>query len=418
MRKRCLPVLLLLLPAWGLWGQRCISQDRLAQYIHEHPGAQAVRTELERFTGQWTGETPLAVQPRTAVTIPVVFHVVWRLPEENISDEQIQSQLAALNQDFRLLNNTSGLIPAFFQPLAADLELNFCLAKRTPEGLPTDGIVRVNTILPFIGDRIAGGRKSITHPVGGGSGAWDPARYLNIWVGRRQFFPAEASFPGAAAEGEDGIIIDPSFVGTTGTAADNQPYHLGRTLTHEAGHYFNLYHLWGPGQPGSCAQSDEVADTPVQSKSYLSECPSHPQITCGTADMFMNFMNYTDDACMAMFSHGQKTRVWAAINGFRQGLLDSDGCQPVVSVQEPEAGLYIKIAGNPATDFIHLRTRGMEGKPLAWRLADSRGIECARGSAEAAADMALPVGGLPGGVYVLQIQVQRVRIVEKVIIIR
>lgn len=418
MRKWLLPALLLLLPAFSLWAQRCTSQERLAQYLQAHPAAGVARAESERYSRQWTEGLPYAVQPRTVVVIPVVFHVVWAIPPDNISNEQIQSQLLALNKDFRLLNNTNGLIPAFFQPLAADLEIVFCLAQRTPEGLPTDGIVRAQTNWPFIGDRIAGGRKAITNPDDGGSAAWDPSRYINIWVGRRQFFPAEAAFPGASMAEEDGIIIDPRFVGTVGSAASNQPYHLGRTLTHEMGHYFNLYHLWGPGQPGSCTQSDEVADTPLQSKTYLNECPVHPQITCGTADMFMNFMNYTEDACMAMFSLGQKSRVWAALLLSRQGLLESDGCQPAVRVPEPNLEASIELAGNPTTGLLHLRTRGMEGALLEWRLTDNSGRVRAQGREQGAADMSLPVNDLPAGMYVLQVQGRGLRVAKKVVIIR
>ncbi len=416
MRMWWVPVWCLFLPAAGLQAQRCMSQERLAQHVSTHPAAQSARLALESFTHFWAGDTPWAIGQRSVVSIPVVFHVVWRFPEENITDAQIFSQLQEMNKDFRLTNNTNGLIPAIFQPFAADMELTFCLAQRTPGGLATNGIVRVSTPVPFIGDRIAGGRKSVCYTADGGSDAWDPSRYVNIWVGRRQFFPAEASFPGGAMPGEDGIIIDPRFVGTTGTAASNQPYHLGRTLTHELGHYLNLYHLWGPGQPGSCSQSDEVADTPAQSKTYLAECPTHPQITCGSADMFMNFMNYTDDSCMAMFTQGQKARAWAALNGARPGLLDSDGCLPPVATAGPGA-ISAKLMGNPASRLIRLKMEGLEGASLNWRLTSVNGIGTAQGILTGASDAAIDVSGLPPGMYVLHMHAAAVRFAWKIIIL-
>lgn len=233
-----------LLSPSGLWAQRCISQERLAAYLQQHPDAETARADLENFI-----QLQQAVQTRSTMDIPVVFHVVWNTDEENISDEQILSQLEVLNRDFRRTNNSAGLIPSLFQSLAADMELNFCLARRSPDGASTNGILRRQTSFPFMGDRIANGRKSVCYTAEGGSDAWDTGRYVNVWVARRQFFPAEASFPGMGAAAEDGIIISPPFVGTTGSAASNQPYHLGRTLTHELGHYFNLYHLWDRVKP-------------------------------------------------------------------------------------------------------------------------------------------------------------------------
>lgn len=389
-----------LLSPSGLWAQRCISQERLAAYLEQHPDAETARADLENFI-----QLQQAVQTRSTMDIPVVFHVVWNTAEENISDEQILSQLEVLNRDFRRTNNSAGLIPSLFQPLAADMELNFCLARRSPDGTSTNGILRRQTSFPFMGDRIANGRKSVCYTAEGGSDAWDTGRYVNVWVARRQFFPAEASFPGMGAAAEDGIIISPPFVGTTGSAASNQPYHLGRTLTHELGHYFNLYHLWGPGQTGSCTQSDEVADTPLQSRSYLGECPTHPQISCGSADMFMNFMNYTDDACMAMFSNGQKNRVWAAIAAARPGLMQAaQACSPVSVVQAPQQEALFELLQNPTGESLLLRTMAPAGQRFHWQLVSMWGAPLRQGTLLIHAGLqSVDVSGLPAGMYVLRI---------------
>lgn len=389
-----------LLSPSGLWAQRCISQERLAAYLQQHPDAETARADLENFI-----QLQQAVQTRSPMDIPVVFHVVWNTAEENISDEQILSQLEVLNRDFRRTNNSAGLIPSLFQPLAADMELNFCLARRSPDGVSTNGILRRQISFPFMGDRIANGRKSVCYTAEGGSDAWDTGRYVNVWVARRQFFPAEASFPGMGAAAEDGIIISPPFVGTTGSAASNQPYHLGRTLTHELGHYFNLYHLWGPGQTGSCTQSDEVADTPLQSRSYLGECPTHPQISCGSADMFMNFMNYTEDACMAMFSNGQKNRVWAAIAAARPGLMQAaQACSPVSVVQASQQESLFELLQNPTRESLLLRTMAPAGQRFHWQLVSMWGAPLRQGTLLIHAGLqSVDVSGLPAGMYVLRI---------------
>lgn len=389
-----------LLSSSELWAQRCVSQERLAAYLQQHPDAETARADLENFI-----QLQQAVQTRSTMDIPVVFHVVWNTDEENISDEQILSQLEVLNRDFRRTNNSAGLIPSLFQSLAADMELNFCLARRSPDGASTNGILRRQTSFPFMGDRIANGRKSVCYTAEGGSDAWDTGRYVNVWVARRQFFPAEASFPGMGAAAEDGIIISPPFVGTTGSAASNQPYHLGRTLTHELGHYFNLYHLWGPGQTGSCTQSDEVADTPLQSRSYLGECPTHPQISCGSADMFMNFMNYTDDACMAMFSNGQKNRVWAAIAAARPGLMQAaQACSPVSVVQAPQQEALFELLQNPTGESLLLRTMAPAGQRFHWQLVSMWGAPLRQGTLLIHAGLqSVDVSGLSAGMYVLRI---------------
>lgn len=406
-----------LVPVYKAYSQRCVSQERLSLFLSENKQASKLRESLEVET-QHASFNAL-IENRTVVNIPVVFHIVWRLPEENISDAQILSQLLVLNKDFRLTNNTNGLLPAIFQPFAADFELNFCLAQRTPDGLPTNGIVRVNSQVPYIGDRIVNSRKAICYSTDGGSTAWDPERYLNIWVGARQFFPAEASFPGGAVPDEDGVIIAPHFVGTTGTAANNTPYHLGRTLTHEIGHYLNLYHLWGQGQPGSCAQSDEVADTPVQSRTYIEECPSHPQISCGSPDMFMNFMNYTDDACMAIFTLGQKNRAWAALNFSRVGLLNSDGCSAPSSITsiQPGSNENMRLLQNPVQDIAVLKMTTGIGGLFNWQLIASSG-KCSRQGNFIGQDLvSLEIGGLPSGLYILRINGPGFQFVEKLVVV-
>jgi hypothetical protein len=241
------------------------------------------------------------------ITIPVVVHVVYANPNQNVSDAQINSQIAILNQDFRKLNSDVSLTPAPFAPLAADAQIEFCLAQRDPLGNATNGITRTST---------THGAFYLENDVKfnstGGKDAWNTASYLNLWVCNLSGgLLGYAQFPGGDPF-TDGVVVNYTAFGNTGTAT--APYNKGRTATHEIGHYFDLIHIWG--DESACAQDDDVTDTPQQ-KNQNGGCPTYPLISgsgascSGTAPgaMFMNYMDYTNDACMYMFTLGQATRM-------------------------------------------------------------------------------------------------------------
>ncbi|MFD0664244.1 M43 family zinc metalloprotease [Thermocatellispora tengchongensis] len=195
--------------------------------------------------------------PRRAdvVTIPVVVHVVYASEEENVSREQIDSQIAVLNQDFRKANPDAAKVPSVWRDLADDARIEFRLADTDPSGAATDGIVRRRTTRSSFGDD-----EAVKFDDRGGSSAWPADRYLNLWVCRLEPWLGYAQFPGGPAE-TDGVVIGHTAFGTTGTAAE--PYNLGRTATHEVGHWLNLRHIWGDDGDG-CSGDDFVADTPNQ----------------------------------------------------------------------------------------------------------------------------------------------------------
>ncbi|WP_317128817.1 GEVED domain-containing protein [Hymenobacter elongatus] len=251
-------------------------------------------------------------------TIPVVVHVLYSNSNENVSDAQIQSQIAVLNEDFRKLNSDVNKTPAAFAGLAADAGLQFVLAKRDPSGNATTGIERKSSTKTTWGT--ADAMKSTST---GGLNAWPAGQYLNLWVCNiGGGILGYAQFPGGAAS-TDGVVIGPNYFGRTGYLS--APFNLGRTATHEVGHWLNLRHIWGDANCGN----DLVTDTPTQQTSN-GGCPSFPKRTCGNTtngDMFMNYMDYTDDACMYMFSTGQSTRMNALFTsgGSRASLLTSLG---------------------------------------------------------------------------------------------
>lgn len=254
-----------------------------------------------------TTSRPLQAQRK----IPVVVHVVYRTAAENISDRQVYSQLEVINQDFRLENKDTVLVPSVFKPLMADIELEFALARTDPNGQPTSGINRVQT-----SQNVFGLNDAVKYSSSGGVNAWPSDRYLNIWVCNLQApFLGYSSFPGEAPQ-NDGVVIDYEVFGKIGNL--NASFNQGRTLTHELGHYFNLFHIWA--DEDNCLASDSVEDTPTQ-RSATFGCPQHPKTSCSPqGDMFMNYMDYSDDECLNMFTQGQRARILQILTSFRTTL--------------------------------------------------------------------------------------------------
>lgn len=241
--------------------------------------------------------------------IPVVVHVIHTGSAlgsgANIPDSQILEQIRILNEDFRRLNADAIRTPAEFLPVAADANIQFVLAKQDPNGLPTNGIVRLQ------------GTKSSYDPNSdatliGQLSQWNPEEYMNIWVVPLvQPYIGYASFPISDLPGlnfsptpaiMDGVTIDYRYFGIGGNATSASQ---GRTATHEVGHFFGLRHIWGDG---GCEVDDFVADTPAQDASN-NVCNANPtKVSCGNNNMIQNYMDYTPDACMNLFTLGQVER--------------------------------------------------------------------------------------------------------------
>ncbi len=323
----------------------CAAMDVDARMKAEDPTYAANREAIETFTQNYIA-TNAGAGERTVVTIPIVFHVVYNVAAENISDAQIMSQLTVLNQDYRKTNTDAGTAPAAFAALAADCEVQFCLATTDPSGNPTTGITRTSTTkTSFSTD------DKVKYTSQGGHDIWDRNKYLNIWVcDLGSGLLGYAQFPGGAAA-TDGVVIDYAYTGSGGTAT--APYDLGRTATHEVGHWLNLYHIWGDDGTG-CGGSDLVADTPNQADETYG-CPAGTiRISCSNGpngDMYQDYMDYTDDACMVMFTAGQKTRMQAlfAAGGARVALLTSNGCGGAATCAAPTGMNTTSVTGTGAT---------------------------------------------------------------------
>jgi len=242
--------------------------------------------------------------------IPVVVHVVYGTLTENISSEQVASQIDVLNQDFGGRNSDVSSVPSIWRDAVGDARIVFNLADRDPYGAATSGITRRSAGIAAFGDNDA-----VKSAASGGADAWPADRYLNVWVCHLENILGYAQFPGGPTA-TDGVVIDYRAFGTSGTA--EAPFNLGRTGTHEVGHWLSLFHIWGDDGMG-CAGTDQVDDTPNQAGPNTG-IPAFPHITCDNApngDMFVNFMDYVDDRCMAMFTVGQVERMHATLDGVR-----------------------------------------------------------------------------------------------------
>ncbi|TCJ17857.1 T9SS type A sorting domain-containing protein [Flaviaesturariibacter flavus] len=330
MRKRLLVLGLMATSLFASAQRKCASFEHYQQQLARDPQMAPNQAAIERFTQAHPYVAgPNGTQRGTPVyNIPVVVHVLWNTSTQNISDAQIQTQIDVLNRDYQLNNSDTGLVPAAFKSFVADCKISFCMAQRDPSGNATTGIIRKQTTKTSFSADTDDAKSSTT----GGDNAWDRNSYLNLWVvpaitsGGQGGILGYAQFPGGAAA-TDGVVIGYNYFGTTGTAA--APFNKGRTATHEVGHWLNLRHIWG--DEAACAQDDLISDTPLQGAENYG-CPTFPKVdacTGGNGVMYMNYMDYVDDACMYMFTAGQKSRMYGVLQagGARASLASSLGCQ-------------------------------------------------------------------------------------------
>jgi hypothetical protein len=273
--------------------RRCASHEVLLAQEAADPSLAARHEEIERFIEQYAKESH--DRAGFPLVIPVVVNVLYKTAAENISLTQIQSQIDVLNADFAATNIDYTNTPAIFQPVASgDLGISFVLQN----------VVRKST------SKTSWGTNDAMKKNPSGITPTSPTTTLNIWVcNLGGGILGYAQFPGGPSS-TDGVVLDNNATGTTGTAA--APFNLGRTATHEVGHWMNLRHIWGDATCGS----DLVSDTPTHNTANYG-CPAagHLSTCAGTpVEMTMNYMDYTDDACMYMFSAGQKTRAQAVFS--------------------------------------------------------------------------------------------------------
>ena len=377
--------------------QRCGTPDYMRQ-----AGISAISNNTSLRTASGSTDT----MSNEVIIIPVVIHVIYNTSDQNISDAQVLSQIAVLNNDYRRKNADTVNTPAPFKSVAADAKIVFCVAKVDPDGRHTTGIIHKHTNASFfLAD------DEMKYSASGGDDAWDAKKYLNIWVcnlfGRTLGY---AVMPGGPAD-KDGVVIQYNVFGTVGNVA--APYNKGRTATHEIGHWLGLRHLWGDAVCGD----DGIADTPPQQASS-SGCPSFPKMsTCSInsyGDMFMDFMDFTDDACMNMFTQDQKIEMrgqFAAGNARNSFMNNVSVCDSSLAQGNEVADsgvvaitLNISVYPNPFTSQINISyKKAVENLNSAAKLYDMTGKLLITQAIQKQTTI-INVNALPQGIYILKVE--------------
>ncbi|MFH1004559.1 MAG: M43 family zinc metalloprotease, partial [Bacteroidota bacterium] len=348
--------------------------------------------------------------PKTqgVVTIPVVFHIVWRVAAENLSDDCLKSQIDAMNRDFRKLNTDISIAPAQFQAVAADCEFNFCLATKDPQGNSTSGIVRKQTtVTQFTTDN------KIKYNSSGGSTTWGNTSYLNIWVGNLNsggysyqpcLYPAEI----------DGVALHYQYTGQSSNCTTMPLRKKGRTAVHEIGHYLGLKHTFEGGCAGNTAstcatEGDKICDTPPSSSS-ASACTQKNTCTetpTNNIDMIWNYEDYTNDDCRVMFTAGQKAKMVASYNQCRTSLGNGAATKcSTVEINDISISDNISFYPNPSDGniFMHVDLPNINSINVTIYNAIGEAILSKKIVVPVSKEIKLDMNNNPDGIYLIEVK--------------
>ncbi len=334
------------------------------EYLKQtRPNYQQDLNQYNQMIDQYLANQAISKTAVVTVTIPVVVHVVYQNATENISNAQAISQVQVLNDDFAKLNaDAIKVTQPTFSTVASGAQIRFCLAQRDPLGNATTGVVHYSTTVSTFGTN-----DNVKNSATGGATAWDVTKYINIWVcDMGTSLLGYGEFPTGSLSNTWGLVLNYRYTGSGGSA--QAPFNLGRTGTHEFGHCFNLFHIWGDDN-GACSGSDQCADTPNQANASGGTFPQGSIQTdaCATASpgyMWMNYMDYTDDNAMYMFTAGQVARMEAVVNTAPWNILaSSNGCSPVTALDASILNIIAPVNGsstcnNSVTPKITLNNAG------------------------------------------------------------
>lgn len=362
---------------------RCSSTEYLKQIQENFPEEYAAIKQAEEAAAAYSASTTTYKSNGGVYTIPVVVHVVYKLASQNIDDEFIYSQIDVLNEDYRRLNDDADETPAAFEGLAADAQIEFCLAQQDEDGIVTTGITRTETDITswdlFTGGGADDYADNVKFTDKGGEDGWDRSSYLNIWVCNLAPGLLGYATPPGAAPLKDGVVIGYKYFG------DGSPggvYNKGRTTTHEVGHWLGLYHTWGDDdfQPEpQCGGSDLIGDTPNQEDATYG-APSFPKLDdCAPTSpgiMFMDYMDYADDGSMNMFTQDQVNKMRDILESTRSSILSSPGCQTgVTGIQDilKKQLIQLTVSPNPSSGAFVFEVKNFEHEDVTFEIYNMMG---------------------------------------------
>ena len=349
--------------------EKCGTMPNLKANCENISGYKSEINSAELNARKWMTEhkeqTNLAAKTHTTLMIPVVFHCVYKSLSSPtyIADSTFARQIDIMNETYSLSNPNYSNTRAIFDTMGANIDVQFCFANVDPSGNPFGGVMRYQNNANWVTTPLNNQIKT-TYP------NWDPSKYLNIWTCDMSFFGTFAvlgfsTFPGGPAN-LDGVVLESEFVGYQTNGTTNN---LGRTMVHEVGHWLGMRHIWGDGQQATnpCDSTDYVEDTPRANNASQTDCDTTKN-TCSNEDLFWsqfgidppdmveNYMDYSNDACMTMFTKGQKVRMWSFINTARASLLTNTvGCSPVgINSYNQNFESFITVYPNPSEGIVNL----------------------------------------------------------------
>lgn len=404
--------------------QRCGTHEKFLENAQLYPGyADAVNHTFEQAkqlatSGQWDKSGPV-------YRIPVVVHILYINPGQNIDDSLVYNQIQVLNEDFRRANPDTVNTRNEFKPIAADAGIEFYLATTDPQGNPTTGITRT------LGTPMLGTYNLFTEDMkksaNGGQDAWPTDRYLNIWVCDVFFgagvlgyaYPPIGNIPNwpqgsvPVDASLQGVVIQYSVFGKNNPNATGPliTANGGRTCTHEVGHFLGLRHIWGDGD---CSEDDGISDTP-DADDHANQICDWNKNTCTEnpgpelPDNIENYMDYAADSCMNMFTQGQVDMMRSILENFRPDLYTE-----VTSVDQPVLPGFIQVYPNPSSGLVNIVSLSQDvvpGNMVA--LTSMLGERIILPYQENAV---LDLSSLPPGIYMLEIPTNKGTVVKKVVL--
>ena len=399
---------------------KCASDLVLSKQLENDPGFAQRLINNESLVRNWISQNKKNLQSKNGqlqATIPVVFHVVYKNASQNIADSNLYRQIDILNECYRKQNANFSQTRPIFDSIAADVDIEFCVANTDTNGNWTSGIVRRQAPNGSFFDPLFG-FDNVKSFASGGSDPWPSDRYLNIWVCDMSLFGLTvvlgyATFPGSDPL-LDGVVIQYNFMGLQANGTSNDK---GKTTVHEVGHWLGLRHIWGDGQNSStpCDSTDYVEDTPNADSASQQTCLL--KNTCSNEsnywnlagvdppDMIENYMDYSYDDCMTMFTEGQKARMLGFLNTLRPNMLNSTIACNFTGLTGHDPSFYnqFNLFPNPASSDLQIKWRNTTIEKINFSIYSLAGQEIKKGILSSE-NSTIDISSYDSGIYFLRIE--------------